>query len=220
MGNIMVSPSILSANFTKMGEEVAAIESMGADLLHCDVMDGVFVPNISFGPKMVADVKKITKLPLDVHLMIVNPQQYLPAFIKAGADILSFHIEAAPVPFELLHQIKAEGVQRGLVISPDTPIDTLQPFLIHCDVVTLMSVYPGFSGQKFLQGALQRLSELKTLRDRENPHCKIEIDGGITLENIDACAARGAQIAVAGNAVFAASDPAAAISYIKKAEYK
>lgn len=212
---LKIAPSILSANFARMGEEIKRMETAGADWIHCDVMDGVFVPNITFGIKMVEDIRKCTSLPLDVHLMIVNPEKYVERFMKAGADYLSFHYEASDNPVACLKTIRSGGVKAGIVISPDTPVEVLRPIIAECDFALLMSVYPGFGGQKFIPAALQRMKELKALRDELNPNCLLEIDGGINVNNAAEVHECGAQIAVAGNAVFGAADAAEAISALR-----
>ena len=204
MPKIKIVPSLLSADFSKMGEEVARMERAGADLLHLDVMDGVFVPNITFGPKMVKDIRKVTKLPLDVHLMIVEPKKYVEAFVDAGADYVTIHVEAAGKLAETLKQIKAAGAKCGAVISPDTPVSKIEPALEYSDMVLLMSVYPGFGGQKFIDKSLDRLRELSALAAKTGHNIDIEIDGGITLDNIAAVKAAGANVIVAGNTVFGA----------------
>ncbi len=215
MKDVFISPSILSADFTKMGTAVKTIEDY-SDYIHCDVMDGLFVPNISFGPKMVKDIRKICTAPLDVHLMIVEPERYVQTFIESGADILTFHIEATKKPADVLESIKARNIKSGLAISPDTEIDTVRKFLHLCDVVVLMSVYPGFGGQKFLEKSIERLDRLTELRNKVNPDALIEIDGGINLSNYEEVIAHGADILVAGSAVLNAEDPISVIKEIKK----
>jgi len=211
----LIAPSILSANFSRMTDELKMLEQAGADLVHCDVMDGIFVPNITFGPKFVADIKKVTKLPLDVHLMITKPERYIDNFIDAGADYLTIHVEATDVLLPTLEKIKKRNVKAGAVISPDTPVGALKNALPMCDIVLLMSVYPGFGGQKFIEKSLTRLAELKQLVQAVNPKCIIEIDGGVTLENAGAIKQAGAQMLVAGNTVFTAPCPKTAIEKLK-----
>jgi len=251
----LIAPSILSADFARIADEVRRIEDAGADLIHLDVMDGVFVPNISFGPKFVADMRKITKLPFDVHLMITSPERYVPQFIDAGADFLTVHYEALisgqwpvaggqfakdgktqprnpkpggskPPPYEprtpnpeslykTLAAIKKAGVKCGIAISPDTPVSVLKGILKNCDLALLMSVYPGFGGQKFIEKSLERLAELTALVKSENPEILIEIDGGITLENAPAVKAAGASILVAGNTIFSAPDAKAVVCALR-----
>lgn len=211
---IKIAPSILSADFAKMGDALKGIKN--ADFVHCDVMDGHFVPNISFGPKMVKDIRKITNLILDVHLMIENPEKYLDAFIDAGSDYIVIHLESTTKVDFCLDKIKNAGKKCGIAVSPDTPVEKLKAYLKKCDLALLMSVYPGFSGQKFIERSFDRLAELKRLRDKENKHCIIEIDGGIGEDNIAAVFTGGAEIAVAGNAVFGFSDPAERIDHLKK----
>lgn len=212
---LKVAPSILSADFTKMGSEIKRMEEAGADLIHCDVMDGIFVPNITFGPKMIADIRKQTKLELDVHLMITKPERYIAEFVKAGADYITIHYEATEVLDKTLQEIKSAGVKCGVVISPDTCVGVLKGHLKNCDMVLLMSVYPGFGGQSFIENSIGRLKELTKLAKEENPNILIEIDGGVGFGNIEQIKKAGADIVVAGNTVFTAPSPAEAIKKLQ-----
>ncbi len=216
MKKVKIAPSILSADFAKMGEEVLSLEKNGADLVHCDVMDGVFVNNITFGIKMVEDLRKMTSLPLDCHLMIVHPEKYVERFAKAGADYITVHYEACQDNLkEVLLQIKATGVKCGAVINPDTSVEKIKEVIPLCDMVLVMSVFPGFGGQKFIPSALDKLRELRTIIDGLGKEIALEIDGGVTAENVEEIKAAGADVIVAGSAVFKAADRAAIISQLK-----
>ena len=217
MNNVKIAPSILSANFSKMGEEVLDLERKGADVVHCDVMDGVFVNNITFGIKMVEDLRKITKLPLDCHLMIVHPEKYVERFAKAGADIITVHYEACRENLEeVLNLIKSTGVKCGAVINPDTPVEKIAKVIPLCDMVLVMSVFPGFGGQKFIPEALDKLRQVKKLIDESGKQIDLEIDGGVTEENVEEIKAAGANVIVAGSTVFKAEDRAKIIATLKK----
>lgn len=216
MKNIKIAPSILSANFAKMGEEVKSLEENGADVVHCDVMDGVFVNNITFGIKMVEDLRKITTLPLDCHLMIVHPEKYVERFAKAGADIITVHYEACQDNLEeVLKLIKSTGVKCGAVINPDTPVEKIANVIPLCDMVLVMSVFPGFGGQKFIPEALDKLRQVKAIADKTGKAIDIEIDGGVNMENVALVKEAGANVIVAGSAVFNAPDRAKAIATLK-----
>ena len=217
MKNVKIAPSILSANFSKMGEEVLDLEKNGADVVHCDVMDGVFVNNITFGIKMVEDLRKITKLPLDCHLMIVHPEKYVERFAKAGADIITVHYEACQDNLkDVLNLIKSTGVKCGAVINPDTPVEKIADVIPLCDMVLVMSVFPGFGGQKFIPEALDKLRQVKKLIDESGKQIDLEIDGGVTEENVEEIKAAGANVIVAGSTVFKAADRAKIIATLKR----
>ena len=217
MKNIKIAPSILSANFAKMGEEVRSLEQCGADLVHCDVMDGVFVNNITFGIKMVEDLRKITTLPLDCHLMIVHPAKYVERFAKAGADIITVHWEACQENLkEVLMLIKSTGVKCGAVINPDTPVEKIKDVILLCDMVLVMSVFPGFGGQKFIPSALDKLRKIRKIIDESGKEIDLQIDGGVTAENVAEIKAAGANVIVAGSAVFKAEDRAEMIKKLKE----
>ena len=216
MKEIKVAPSILSADFSKMGEEVISLEKAGADIVHCDVMDGVFVNNITFGIKMVEDIRKVTKLPLDCHLMIVNPEKYVERFAKAGADIITVHYEACKEGLkDTLQLIKNCGVKCGAVINPDTPVEKIKDVIPMCDMVLVMSVFPGFGGQKFIPEALDKLREVKAIIEASGKDIDLQIDGGVGVDNVALVKEAGANVIVAGSAVFKASDRAATISALK-----
>lgn len=216
MSNVKIAPSILSANFAKMGEEVVSLEQNGADVVHCDVMDGVFVNNITFGIKMVEDLRKITKLPLDCHLMIVHPEKYVERFAKAGADIITVHFEACQDNLkEVLALIKSTGVKCGAVINPDTPVEKIRDVIPMCDMVLVMSVFPGFGGQKFIPSALDKLREIRAIIDGLDKEIDLEIDGGVTAENVEEIKKAGANVIVAGSAVFKAENRAEMIAKLK-----
>ncbi|MBQ8657939.1 MAG: ribulose-phosphate 3-epimerase [Clostridia bacterium] len=216
MNNIKIAPSILSADFSKMGEEVKSLEESGADVVHCDVMDGVFVNNITFGIKMVEDLRKITSLPLDCHLMIVHPEKYVERFAKAGADIITVHWEACQDNLkEVLELIKSTGVKCGAVINPDTPVSKIADVIPTCDMVLVMSVFPGFGGQKFIPEALDKLREVKAIVEKCGKTIDIEIDGGVSAANVAEVKAAGANVIVAGSAVFKAPDRAKTIAELK-----
>lgn len=211
-----IAPSILSADFSKMGDEVRSLEVSGADLIHCDVMDGVFVPNITFGMKMVADIRKVTTLPLDCHLMIVNPEKYVEGFAAAGADMITVHYEACKDNLaNVLKQIKAAGVKCGAVINPDTPVAAIKDVIPLCDMVLVMSVFPGFGGQKFISSVLDKVTEIRAIADGLGQELDIQIDGGINAETAVLARAAGANILVAGNAVFKAENRAEMIAALK-----
>ncbi len=216
MQTIKIAPSILSADFSKMGDEVRELERCGADLVHCDVMDGVFVNNITFGIKMVEDLRKITALPLDCHLMIVNPEKYVERFAKAGADIITVHYEVCKENLEeVLKLIKSTGVKCGAVINPDTPVEKIEKIIPLCDMVLVMSVFPGFGGQKFIPSALDKLRQVKAIVAACGKEIDIQIDGGVTEENVDEIKAAGANVIVAGSTVFKAADKRAVIARLK-----
>ena len=216
MNNVKIAPSILSANFAKMGEEVISLEQSGADVVHCDVMDGVFVNNITFGIKMVEDLRKITKLPLDCHLMIVNPEKYVERFAKAGADIITVHYEACKDNLkEVLELIKSTGVKCGAVINPDTPVDKIRDVIPMCDMVLVMSVFPGFGGQAFIPSVLDKVREIRGIIDGLGKDIDLEIDGGVTAENVEEIKKAGANVIVAGSAVFKADNRAEMIAKLK-----
>lgn len=217
MNKVKIAPSILSADFSKMGEEVIDLERKGADIVHCDVMDGVFVNNITFGIKMVEDLRKITKLPLDCHLMIVHPEKYVERFAKAGADIITVHYEACQDNLkEVLQLIQSTGVKCGAVINPDTPVEKIADVVPLCDMVLVMSVFPGFGGQKFIPEALEKLRQVKGLIEKSGKQIDLEIDGGVTEENVEEIKAAGANVIVAGSTVFKAEDRAKIIASLKK----
>lgn len=216
MKTIKIAPSILSANFAKMGDEVRRLEQSGADIVHCDVMDGVFVNNITFGIKMVEDLRKITTLPLDCHLMIVHPEKYVERFAEAGADIITVHYEACKDNLkEVLTLIKNAGVKCGAVINPDTPVEKIKGVIPMCDMVLVMSVFPGFGGQKFIPEALDKLREVKAIVDACGKEIDIQIDGGVSEQNVAEVKAAGANVIVAGSAVFKAENMAEAIAQLK-----
>jgi ribulose-phosphate 3-epimerase len=212
---LKIAPSILSANFAKLGEEITAVEKAGADYIHVDVMDGHFVPNITIGPLIVEAIRPVTKLPLDVHLMIDNPDQYIEAFAKAGADYITVHVEACRHLHRTIHHIKSFGIKAGVVLNPATPVDTIQHILRDIDMVLLMSVNPGFGGQKFIPEVLPKIKQVKEMADSIGKHLEIEIDGGVNPETAKLCVEAGANVLVAGSAIYDQEDYAAAISLIR-----
>ena len=211
----LVAPSILAADFGRLAEEVQAVAAAGADWIHVDVMDGCFVPNITIGPAAVQAVRRATKLPLDVHLMIAAPALHLAAFARAGADILTVHAEACPHLHRTLQEIRDLGARAGVAFNPATPLDALEHVLELADLVLVMSVNPGFGGQKFIPAVVQKLEAARRAADRAGHPMDVEIDGGITPDNAGIAARAGANVLVAGTAVFGAGDYAAAIRAIR-----
>jgi ribulose-phosphate 3-epimerase len=211
----VLAPSLLSADFARIGEQIAAVTGGGAEYLHLDVMDGRFVPNITWGPKIINDLRKLSALAFDAHLMIVEPERYVDDFRAAGCDRITFHLEATPHSQRLLTHIRDLGAKAGLAICPQTPVDFLQDVIENCDTVLVMSVNPGFSGQRFIARALDKVREARALVDRRNPTCLIEVDGGVGAENARDLVEAGADVLVMGSAVFGAADPAAELRRIR-----
>jgi ribulose-phosphate 3-epimerase len=199
---LRIAPSILAADFSRLGEEVRAVEAAGADLVHVDVMDGRFVPNITLGPLVVAAVRKTTKLPLDVHLMIVEPERYVDAFARAGADRISVHLEASPHLHRTVEQIRETGKKAAVAVNPHTPLDGLDVVLPELDMVLLMTVNPGFGGQRFIEAVLPKIRALRAEIDRRGLDLDIQVDGGIDAQTAPEVVAAGATVLVAGSAVF------------------
>ena len=214
---VEIAPSILSADFTRLGEEIASIERGGAGVVHVDVMDGHFVPNITVGLPIVRAVKRATRLPIDTHLMITEPGRYCEQFVEAGASMVSVHVEIDPHLNRTLMAIKNKGALAGVAINPATPLITLEEALAFADYVLLMSVNPGFGGQKFIPTSLDKVRRLRRMIDERGLNTRIEIDGGIDRHNIAEIAAAGAEIIVAGSAVFNESDPAQAVRELRDA---
>ena len=205
MKNIL-SPSLLAADFTKLGQQLEQIEKGGAQYIHLDVMDGIFVPNISFGIPVIQSIRKSSNLIFDVHLMIVEPERYVEAFRKAGADIINFHVEATKYPAETLSKIKELGAKTGITIKPNTPVSEIVPYLENIDMVLIMTVEPGFGGQKFMAEKMEKVKELVKIREQKNLSFDIEIDGGVNMDNVKDILDTGVNVVVAGSAIFGAED--------------
>ncbi|MCY7800645.1 MULTISPECIES: ribulose-phosphate 3-epimerase [Bacillus] len=215
---VYVAPSILSADFARLGEEIRDVEQGGADFIHIDVMDGHFVPNLTIGPLVVEAVRPITELPLDVHLMIEAPDRYIPAFAKAGADILSVHVEACPHLHRTIQLIKEQGVKAGVVLNPHTPVQQIQHVLEDLDLVLLMTVNPGFGGQSFISSVLPKIRQVKEMAEQKGlDDLLIEVDGGVNKNTARQCIEAGANLLVAGSAVYNEKDRKKAIFDIKGA---
>jgi ribulose-phosphate 3-epimerase len=212
---MIIAPSILAADFANLQKEVVMINDSAADWIHIDVMDGVFVPNISFGLPVTAAIKRHAKKPLDVHLMIVNPERYVEEFRKAGADIISIHAEACPHLHRNIQQIKSLGAKAGVAINPHTPVSILEHVIQDIDLICLMSVNPGFGGQKFIEETYNKIGELKNLIVRKSAVAQIEIDGGVNQQNASLLARAGADVLVAGNFVFNSPNPGQVIDSLK-----
>jgi ribulose-phosphate 3-epimerase len=210
---VKIAASILSADFTRLGEQIAEAEAAGADWIHCDVMDGRFVPNITLGPLIVAAARRSTRLPLDVHLMIVEPEKYLEAFVQAGADRLIVHTETCPHLHRTLQQIHELGAKAGVVINPATPLSAVEEILADVDQLLIMTVNPGFGGQQFIEHSLDKIARAKALRDRVGSRAEIEVDGGIDPDTAPRVVAAGASVLVAGHAIF--DQPAGVAAAIK-----
>ena len=215
--SILIAPSILSADFAALGDAIAAVERGGADLIHVDVMDGHFVPNITIGPPVVRSIKRIAKIPLDVHLMIMDPDRYIDAFAEAGASMISVHVEVLPHLHRTVHAIKALGAKAGVVLNPSTPVAALTEMAADVDYVVVMSVNPGFGGQTFIPRSESNVREVRALLDRAGNPAPVEIDGGIDRHNIARVVAAGARILVAGSSIFHTPDPERATRELKAA---
>lgn len=205
---IQIAPSILSADFAHLGDQVLAAVKGGGAILHVDVMDGHFVPNITAGPPIVASLRKVTKVPIDCHLMIENPDEFIPAFVEAGADWISVHQEVCRHLHRTLQLIRSHGAQAGVVLNPATPVQTLGEVLNMVDYVLIMSVNPGFGGQEFIHASLDKIRKLVTMRNAKGANFRIEIDGGVALDTITDIVRAGAEVLVAGHAIFGEGDPA------------
>lgn len=211
----LIAPSLLAADFTRLGDDVRMVNESSADWIHCDIMDGHFVPNISFGLPVVEQIKKIASKPLDVHLMISDPDKYLERFMNAGADILTVHYETCPHLHRTIGAIREMGMKAGVAINPHTPVQMLIDIMHDLDMVLLMTVNPGFGGQKFIQGSYKRLVTLRQMVNTLNPNALIEVDGGVNLDTGRQLFLAGADILVAGNFVFSSENPSATIEALK-----
>ena len=213
--SVRIAPSVLSADFGRLAEDMARCEDGGADWIHVDVMDGRFVPNLTFGAKVIETLRGLTKLPLDVHLMVVDPEKYFDAFAAAGASVLTIHQEAAPHLHRQLHRIRELGCKAGVAINPSTPVDSLRDVARDIDLLLVMSVNPGFGGQKFIEGSLDKIGRARQLLDAAGSSAALEVDGGVARDTIAKCWRAGADTFVAGNAVFSAADAAAEIRELR-----
>ncbi len=211
----LVAPSLLAADFTRLKEEIEMVNQSEADWFHLDVMDGRFVPNISFGMFIIEAINSLAKKPLDVHLMIVEPEKYIEQFRAAGAEVITVHYEACPHLHRTIHQIKECGAQAGVALNPHTPVQVLEDIIEDIDLVCLMSVNPGFGGQKFIYQTIPKIKKLRQIIDTANSKARIEIDGGVGLQNAETLLQAGADVLVAGSSVFKAEDPLATISRLK-----
>jgi ribulose-phosphate 3-epimerase len=212
----IIAPSILSANFVRLAEDIERVEAAGADWLHLDIMDGHYVPNLTFGPPVVAAIRKVTRLPLDVHLMVTNPAEQIEAFAAAGADWLTVHVETDPHLHRLVNRIRELGVRPAVALNPSTPIGALEDILTEVDMVLVMSVNPGFGGQKFIPASLSRVRRLKTQIDKLSHSVFIQVDGGVNDSTAPQLISAGADILVAGSAIFGSDDMAMAIQKLKQ----
>jgi ribulose-phosphate 3-epimerase len=211
----ILAPSILAADFSRIGEEIASVQDGGAEYLHLDVMDGRFVPNITWGPKIIGDLRRLSPLIFDAHLMIAEPERYADEFRAAGCDRITFHLEATPHAQRLLVHLREIGARPGLAICPQTPVEFLQDVIEDCDTVLVMSVNPGFSGQKFIPRSIEKVREARALVNLRNPRCLIEVDGGVGPENARELVEAGADALVMGASVFGGNDPAAALRRVR-----
>ncbi len=213
----MIAPSILAADFARLGEQVGEVADAGANRIHIDVMDGHFVPNLSMGSVVVKGLRPVTTLPLEVHLMVEDPGRFLDGFVKAGADTLIVHLEVLPDPRPMIEQIRSLGKKVGLAFNPDMAVERIEPFLRDIDLALCMTVFPGFGGQAYIPESTQRIKKLRTMVNMHNPACEIEVDGGIDTRTIREAASAGATVFVAGTAIFGAKNgPAAAVRELQQ----
>jgi ribulose-phosphate 3-epimerase len=215
--SLRIAPSILSADFARLADEVARVESAGADLLHIDVMDGHFVPNLTVGPPIVEALRKVTKLPLDVHLMMTNPDAFIPEFADAGADYLTVHVEACPHLHRTVQAIKERGVKAGVTLNPATSLTTVEEIITDADLLLVMSVNPGFGGQHFIASVLNKIAHARQLIDRSGSRAALEVDGGVKVDNAAQIIQAGADILVSGSAIFSSPDYGRTIKALREA---
>lgn len=215
--SVLIAPSILSADFARLSDEISRVEKGGADLLHVDVMDGHFVPNLTVGPPIVEALRKVTSIPLDAHLMMTNPDAFIPEFANAGVDYLTVHVETCPHLHRTIQSIKERGVKAGVTLNPATPLNAIEPIINDVDLLLIMSVNPGFGGQHFITSVLEKIVRARRLIDQTRSHAVLEVDGGVKVENTGQIVRAGADILVAGSAIFSSQDYGATIKTMRQA---